>query len=106
MVPLYAARIEDLGPGDFVRLECIACGHDALIPPSSLLNGLRLPVAGDTTPRARRSCRLSGPGISLPAPTRDALLRALYQRLMFMDRMNHLRPEVPIIYVALVDTLV
>ena len=39
MVPLYAARIEDLGPGDFVRLECIACGHDALIPPSSLLNG-------------------------------------------------------------------
>jgi hypothetical protein len=26
MVPLYAARIEDLGPGDFVRVECIACG--------------------------------------------------------------------------------
>jgi hypothetical protein len=27
MVPLYAARIEDLGPGDFVRVEWIACGH-------------------------------------------------------------------------------
>ena len=42
MVPLYAARIEDLGPSDFVRVECIACGH-MLIPPSSLLHGLRLP---------------------------------------------------------------
>ena len=26
MVPLYAARIEDLGPGDFVRVECAASG--------------------------------------------------------------------------------
>jgi hypothetical protein len=43
MVPLYAARMEDLGPGDFVKVECIACGQDELIPPSSLLNGLRLP---------------------------------------------------------------
>ncbi len=38
MVPLYAARIEDLGPGDFVRVECAACGHDALIHPSALPN--------------------------------------------------------------------
>ena len=30
MVPLYAARIEDLGPDDFVRVECIACGHNML----------------------------------------------------------------------------
>lgn len=22
MVPLYAARIEDLGPGDFVKVDC------------------------------------------------------------------------------------
>jgi hypothetical protein len=36
MVPLYQARIEDLGPGDFVRVECAACGHDALIHPSAL----------------------------------------------------------------------
>ena len=43
MVPLYGARIEDLGPGDFVKVECIACGHAELIPPSSLLHGLRLP---------------------------------------------------------------
>jgi hypothetical protein len=42
MVPLVAARIEDLGPGDLVRVECAACGHDALIPRSALLQGLRL----------------------------------------------------------------
>jgi hypothetical protein len=26
MVPFYAARVSDLGPGDFVHAEC-ACGH-------------------------------------------------------------------------------
>jgi hypothetical protein len=43
MVPLYAARIEDLGQGDFVKVECATCGHDELIPASALLQGLRLP---------------------------------------------------------------
>jgi hypothetical protein len=43
MRPLYDARIEDLRPGDFVKVECVACGHDVLIPPSGLLQGLRLP---------------------------------------------------------------
>jgi hypothetical protein len=43
MVPLYAARVQDLGPDDFVRVQCAACGHDELIPPSSFLHGLRLP---------------------------------------------------------------
>jgi hypothetical protein len=36
LVPLYRARIEDLGPSDFVLVECAACGHDALIHPSAL----------------------------------------------------------------------
>jgi len=31
MVPLYAARIEDLGPGDFVKVDCAACSHTALL---------------------------------------------------------------------------
>jgi hypothetical protein len=31
MVPLYAARIEDLGPGDFVKIDCAACSHTALL---------------------------------------------------------------------------
>ena len=42
MVPLYAARIEDLAPGDLVRVECAACGHDVLITRTALLQGLRL----------------------------------------------------------------
>jgi hypothetical protein len=32
MVPLYAARIEDLGPGDFVKVECLSCRHVELLP--------------------------------------------------------------------------
>jgi hypothetical protein len=31
MLPLYAARIEDLGPGDFVKVDCVACHHVALL---------------------------------------------------------------------------
>jgi hypothetical protein len=36
MVPLYAARIEDLGSGDFVKVDCAACGHTALLTPAFL----------------------------------------------------------------------
>jgi len=32
MRPLFDARIEDLGPGDFLKVECAACGHDEMIP--------------------------------------------------------------------------
>jgi hypothetical protein len=42
MKPLYATRIQDLGPGDFVKVECIACGHVQLMPPNALLHGLHL----------------------------------------------------------------
>ena len=31
MRPLYDSRIEDLGEGDFIRVECAACGHDEMI---------------------------------------------------------------------------
>jgi hypothetical protein len=41
MVPLYAARIEDLGPGDFVKVDCAACGHTALLA-AAFLNRLGL----------------------------------------------------------------
>jgi hypothetical protein len=40
-VPLYAARIEDLGPGDFVKIDCAGCGHTALLAPA-FLSGLGL----------------------------------------------------------------
>jgi len=36
MVPFYAARIEDLGPGDFVKVDCGACSHAALLTPAYL----------------------------------------------------------------------
>jgi hypothetical protein len=29
MVPLYPARIEDLGRGDLVKVDCAACHHVA-----------------------------------------------------------------------------
>jgi hypothetical protein len=36
MAPLYLAKIEDLGSGDFVKIDCAACGHTALLTPASL----------------------------------------------------------------------
>jgi hypothetical protein len=41
MVPLYAARVQDLGTDDFFVIKCGACGHTAEIPPSGLIRGLR-----------------------------------------------------------------
>jgi hypothetical protein len=44
MVPLYAARIQDLGPGDFVKVECTACRHVELLAPDKLrIKGVPLP---------------------------------------------------------------
>jgi ribosomal protein S27E len=37
MLPLYAARIEDLGLGDFVKVDCAACHHVAVLAPEFLL---------------------------------------------------------------------
>jgi len=37
MLPLYATRIEDLGQGDFVKVDCAACHHVALLTPEALL---------------------------------------------------------------------
>jgi hypothetical protein len=37
MQPLYLARIEDLGQGDFVKIHCAACHPVALLTPAALL---------------------------------------------------------------------
>src|SRR3954467_12872247 len=42
MVPLYAARVQDLGPEDVAVFKCGACGHTAELPPSALLCELGL----------------------------------------------------------------
>ena len=39
MVPLYAARVQDLGPDDMAVFKCGACGHTAELPASALLRG-------------------------------------------------------------------
>ena len=31
IVPLYAARIEDLGPGEIVKVDCPVCSHTPLL---------------------------------------------------------------------------
>jgi len=36
LVPLYAARIEHVEPGDFVKIDCGACSHTALLAPAFL----------------------------------------------------------------------
>jgi hypothetical protein len=37
MLPLYQARIGDLGRGDLVKVICGACGHVALLTSEALL---------------------------------------------------------------------
>ena len=37
MLPLYLARIEDLGRGDLLRVDCAACHHVAPLTPEFLL---------------------------------------------------------------------
>jgi hypothetical protein len=36
VVPFYAARVSDLGPGDFVHVEC-ACGHTERLTAAMLI---------------------------------------------------------------------
>jgi hypothetical protein len=61
MVPLYAARVEDLGPGDLIVVECGACGHTLA---SGIVHGLRLQPTEkvlDLAPRLRcRECDTKG----------------------------------------------
>ena len=57
MRPLYDARIEDLGPDDFLRVECVACGHDELVPRVGLVVGLRPPRPSAPSPALIRTRR-------------------------------------------------
>ena len=67
-MPLYAACLGDLGPGDFVVVECGACRHDELIHPAALLAkrsdpeglsslGLRLALRAVASPALRKFTR-------------------------------------------------
>jgi hypothetical protein len=60
MVPLYAARIEDLGSGDFVKVDCAACAHIPLLS-VALLARLGLESRDKILdPRGRLRCRRCG----------------------------------------------
>jgi hypothetical protein len=60
MLPLYAARIEDLGPCDLVKVDCAACHHVALLTPEALLRASLSPAAKVLDLKGRFRCRGCG----------------------------------------------
>jgi hypothetical protein len=60
MLPLYAARIEDLGSGDFVKVDCPACHHVALLTPEALVRGGLIPATKVLDLKGRLRCRGCG----------------------------------------------
>jgi ribosomal protein S27E len=60
MLALYAARIEDLGVGDFVKIDCAACHHVALLTPEALLRVGLNPAAKVLDLKGRLRCRGCG----------------------------------------------
>jgi ribosomal protein S27E len=60
MQPLYSARIEDLSQGDFVKVDCAACHHVALLTAEALLSFGLSPVAKVLDLKTRVRCRGCG----------------------------------------------
>jgi hypothetical protein len=60
MLPLYATRIEDLGQGDFVKVDCAACHHVALLTPQALLRAGLSAAAKVLDLKGRFRCRGCG----------------------------------------------
>jgi hypothetical protein len=56
MVPLYAARLQDVGPGDLVQLEC-ACGHIVVLTPAMLKAAGVTPAEKVVDLESRLRCR-------------------------------------------------
>ena len=60
MLPLYATRIEDLGQGDFVKVDCAACHQVALLTREALLRVGLSPAAKLLDLKGRLRCRGCG----------------------------------------------
>lgn len=60
MLSLYAARIEDLGAGDFMKVDCAAGQHVALLTPEALLRAGLSPAANVLDLKGRLRCRGCG----------------------------------------------
>jgi hypothetical protein len=59
---LHATRIEDLGRGDLVKIDCAACHHVALLTPAALLKlGLSPRAKGLKLKKRRQSPRGTKP---------------------------------------------
>jgi hypothetical protein len=56
MKPLYAARLEDLGRGDLVHVECV-CGHSELLTASMLTTAGMRPHESIVDLQRRMRCR-------------------------------------------------
>ena len=63
----WATGSETSAPGDFVKVECV-CGHSMLIPPSGLLQGLRLPPYTESR-HSSEGCRTAEVDPKLPSIT-------------------------------------
>jgi hypothetical protein len=57
---LYIARIEHLGRGDFVKVDCAACRHVALLTPEALLGRGLAPGEKVLDLKSRLRCRGCG----------------------------------------------
>ena len=60
MLPLYLARIEDLRRSDFVKVDCAACHHVALLTSAALLKLGLSPHAKVLDLKQRVRCRGCG----------------------------------------------
>jgi hypothetical protein len=60
MLRLYAARIEDLSQGDFVKVDCAARHHVALLTPEALTKAGPRPSAKVLDLKGRLRCRGCG----------------------------------------------
>jgi hypothetical protein len=60
MLPLYLARIEDLRQGEFVKVDCAACHHVALLTPEFLFRFGLSPHAKVLDLKWRVRCRGCG----------------------------------------------
>jgi hypothetical protein len=81
MLPLYAARIEDLGQGDFVKVDCATCHHVALLataervsPASAPMKpgGARLRTNNRERKQGRNATSDEGSNRPLPRPRQPA----------------------------------
>jgi hypothetical protein len=110
MLPLCAARIEDLGQGDFVKVDCAACLHVALLAPDFLLRlraqpshqGARRQTAGPAPgmrkERAGGGFDQVGAGEQVSRPLLPAPVKPSRRRRSFRPRRSalHLADRSPI----------